>query len=89
MSLLETVRDKVIAGVAALLVTGSAYVANENGLMPVTEKRLKIEGFYQKRDRLLDRVEDGTITDYQRGVLSGLCLALNIAQADCYQRTNH
>lgn len=89
MSLFETVRDKVIAGVVAVAIPGTFYAVDQAGWTPVTQNQRQWDSWYQKRDRLLDRVEDGTITDYQRGVLSGLCLALNIAQADCYQRTNH
>lgn len=79
-------RNKIIAGVAAILVPGAFYTIDKIGWTPVTQNQLRLEGFYQKRDRLLDRVEDKTITEFQRGVLYGLCAAMGIKSSECEKR---
>lgn len=88
-----SIKTKALAGgITILLSITGGYGANQAGFMPVTQntfdKAITTERLYQKRDRLLDRVEDKTITDYQRGILSGLCLALGIAVDDCEKRKN-
>lgn len=84
----DSFRNQIITGAAALLLTGIVWVANEARVLPVIQKQREIDNLYNKRDRLLDRIEDGIITDYQRGILSGLCTALDIPQAECENRRN-
>lgn len=68
------------------VLTGLWQIGDVTGYRPAWKWELRDQGLFMTRQRLLDRIEDGTITDFQRGVLSGLCTALSIKQADCEKR---
>lgn len=78
---------KTLAGVLLIPVaTGAWYIMDQSGVRPATKNELNQQGRYLTRQRLLDRLEDGNITEFQRGVLHGLCFSMNIKQQDCEKR---
>lgn len=45
--------------------------------------KIEQQGLYMERQRLIDRKKDGTISEYERGILFGICRALKIQIVTC------
>jgi hypothetical protein len=82
----DNLLGKIVTALVVPVAAGAWYLADATGIRPATKNELRDQGFYMTRQRLIDRIEDGTVTEFQRGVLSGLCRALEIKQADCEKR---
>lgn len=79
--------DGVKAAGATLALLGAAYgVGDQIGWRPMWKWEGERMGLYLTRQRLIDRIEDNTVTPFQRGVLSGICMALQIKPVDCEKR---
>lgn len=91
MSVADYIR---IAAVGVPLASATTYGLDQAGLRPAVngevykvEERLnqKIEtqGLQQERQRLIDRKKDGVISEFERGILFGLCRVLHVPPLQC------
>lgn len=82
-SFIERYLGRIILASLVPIAVGVWHFADVTGYRPAFKYELDRQGLYLTRNQLLVLKEDGKLSEYERGILHGICYSLQIKDAEC------